>query len=54
MDVFYKLLGMATWKAVKFYVHHNVPTRKIAAAGVLGTVGVLAIVAASKKNHEGS
>ena len=46
--MFYKLLGLLTWKAIKYYVHHNVPTRKVAAAAIVGTVGAVAIGAALK------
>jgi hypothetical protein len=46
--VFYKLLGMLTWKAIRFYVRTNVPTRKIAAGVVVGTVGAIAVGAALK------
>jgi hypothetical protein len=49
--VFYKLLGLLTWKAIRYYVRNNVPTRKIAAAAVVGTVGVIAISSAVK-HHE--
>ena len=31
--MFYKLLGLFVWKAVRFYVSRNLPTRRIAAAG---------------------
>ena len=31
--MFYKLLGLFVWKAVRFYVSKNVPTRRLAAAG---------------------
>ena len=46
--MFYKLLGLLTWKAVRYYLRNNVPTRKIAAAAIVGTVGVVAISAARK------
>ncbi len=49
--MFYKLLGLLTWKAIKYYVHHNVPTKKLAAGAIVGTVGVIAIGAALK-GHE--
>jgi hypothetical protein len=52
--VFYKLLGLLTWKAIKYYVHNNVPTRKIAAGAIVGTVGVIAIGAALKSQHDES
>lgn len=44
--MFYKLLGLLTWKAIKFYVNQKVPTRKIAAGVVVGTVGAIALGAA--------
>jgi hypothetical protein len=46
--VFYKLLGLLTWKAIKFYVNQKMPTRKLAAGAIVGTVGVVAIAAALK------
>jgi ammonia channel protein AmtB len=46
--VFYKLLGLLTWKAIKFYLDQKVPTRKLAAGAIVGTVGVVAIAAALK------
>ncbi len=46
--MFYKLLGMFTWKAIKFYVHHKLPTKRLAAVAVIGAVGVIAIAAAAK------
>jgi hypothetical protein len=49
--VFYKLLGIVTWKAIKFYVGAKVPTRKIAAGAVVGTVGLIA-VSAALKHHD--
>jgi hypothetical protein len=50
--VFYKLLGMLTWKAIRYYLHNNVPTRRIAAGAIVGTVGVIAISAALKSQHD--
>lgn len=49
--MFYKLLGLFTWKAIKYYLHNNVPTRKIAAAAIIGTAGAIAIRAALQ-GHE--
>jgi hypothetical protein len=46
--VFYKLLGVLTWKAIRYYLDNKVPTRKIAAGAILGTVGAVAIRAALK------
>ena len=31
--MFYKLIGLFVWKAVRFYLSKKVPTRRIAAAG---------------------
>ncbi len=50
--MFYKLLGMLTWKAIKFYVHNNLPTRRIAAGAVIGTVGLIAVSAALKSHDD--
>jgi hypothetical protein len=49
--VFYKLLGMLTWKAIRYYVRSNLPTRKIVAGAIVATVGAIAIGAALK-GHE--
>jgi hypothetical protein len=49
--VFYKLLGLLTWKAIKYYVHSAVPTRKIAAGVIVGTVGAIAIGAALRSRE---
>lgn len=48
MSVFYKLLGLLTWKAIKYYVRYNVPTRKIVAGAIVGTAGVIAVRAVIK------
>ena len=46
--MFYKLLGLLTWKAIKFYLHHKVPTKRLAAVAAVGAVGVIALAVATK------
>jgi len=46
--VFYKLLGVVTWKAIKHFARKKVSKRRIAAGAVIGTVGLLAVGAALK------
>ena len=46
--MFYKLLGFFVWKAVRFYVSKNVPTRRIAAAGFVA-VALVALLAGGAK-----
>lgn len=50
--MFYKLLGLLTWKAIRYYVRNNVPTRKIAAGAIVGTVAALAL-GAVLRNRQG-
>ncbi len=50
--MFYKLLGLLTWKAIRYYVRNNIPTRRIAAGAVVGTVGVIAVTAALKSQPD--
>jgi hypothetical protein len=50
--VFYKLLGMLTWKAIRYYVRNNVPTRRIVAGTVVGAVGLIAVGAALRGHDD--
>ena len=50
--MFYKLLGLLTWKAIRYYVHNNVPTRKIAAVAIVGAVGAIAVGAALRHQQD--
>ena len=53
-SVFYKLLGLLTWKAVKFYVRNNVPKRAVAAGLVVLGIGVVSAAAtAAAKTGDG-
>jgi hypothetical protein len=52
--VFYKLLGLVTWKAFKFYVRSKVPKKAVAAVLVLLGIGVASAVAgAAGKTGDG-
>jgi hypothetical protein len=44
--VFYKLVGLVTWKAIKFYVGRKVPTRAIAIGTVVAGIAAVSVVAA--------
>jgi hypothetical protein len=44
--VLYKLLGILTWKAIRFYVGRKLPRRTVVAGVVL--VGIAAVTAASR------
>lgn len=44
--MFYKLLGLFTWKAIKYYVHHKVPTKRLLAGAVVATVAAVGVGAA--------
>jgi hypothetical protein len=46
--VFYKLLGLLTWKAIKFYVGHKVPKKAVTAGLVVAGIGVVAAAATAK------
>jgi hypothetical protein len=52
--VFYKLLGVVTWKAIKFYVVNKVPKKAVVGALAVLVFGVAAAVAgAAAKAGEG-
>jgi hypothetical protein len=51
--VFYKLVGLFTWKAIKFYVTRKVPMRAIAIGTVVAGVAAVSVVAAWQQREDG-
>lgn len=52
--MFYKLLGLLTWKAIKFYVTNKVPKKAVVGALAVLLLGIVSAVAgASAKAGEG-
>jgi len=43
--VFYKLLGMLTWKAIRFYIRNKVPAKAVAVVVVVLGIGVVTAAA---------
>ena len=50
--MFYKLLGLFTWKAIKFYVSHKLPTKRLAAGAVVATIAAIAVGTALAHDDE--
>jgi hypothetical protein len=50
--VFYKLLGVLIWKAIKFYVAHKVPTKRLVAGAVVATIAAVGVGAALQQRDE--
>lgn len=52
--MFYKLLGVVTWKAIRFYVANKVPKKAVAAGLVVAGIGLVSAVAgAAAKTGDG-
>lgn len=50
--MFYKVLGLLTWKAIRYYVRNSLPSRKFAAAAIVGAIGVIALGAALRSRQD--
>jgi hypothetical protein len=50
--VFYKSLGLLTWKVIKFYVHRKVPTKRLLAGAVVASVAAIGVGAALQGRNE--
>jgi hypothetical protein len=50
--VFYKLLGLLTWKAVKYYVHHKLPTKRLLVGAVVAGVAAVGVGAALQQRED--
>jgi hypothetical protein len=50
--VFYKALGWAAWKAIRYYVDKKLPKRTVAAGVVLLGIAALTAAAAAAKAHD--
>ena len=44
--MFYKLLGLLMWRAIKFYISRKVPKKAVAAGLVVVGIGVVSAAAA--------
>jgi len=47
--MFYRLLGMAVWKAAKFYLSAKLPRRKVAGLAGLTAVALAGLLVASRR-----
>jgi hypothetical protein len=50
--VFYKLLGMLTWKAIRFYVRNKVPAKPLYALLVVLGIGAVTVAAKARGTSE--
>lgn len=50
--MFYKFLGLLTWKAIKYYLHNNVPTKRLLAGAVVATVAAIGVGAALQQRDD--
>jgi hypothetical protein len=51
-DVFYKLLGMVTWKAFRLYLQQKLPSKTVAAITVIAGIAVVSGIAALRDHDE--